>query len=181
MSIVAAKVYKDRIEIAADSICVRGDSKINGADKKHTKLFRVNDLVVGSVGYSEESFLFQQYMKIHMIKEMNEDGILNFLIEFKRWKKDLCGDGVIENRYMIASKGKCFCTHELFIFRVDDFFAIGAGGDFARGAMCMGATPEEAVKIACELCVYVSEPIHKEIIPIAAEDVAESEEVSCNE
>ncbi len=166
MSVVAARVYDDRIDIAADSICVRGDSKMNGAEKKHTKLFRFQDLVVGGVGYSQEISLFQRYMKNHMIKEMNEDGILDFLIEFKKWKKDLIGDDDINNCYMIASKGKCYSTNGLFVFKVDDYYAIGAGDDFARGAMYMGATPEEAVKVACDLCVYVSEPILKESVPI---------------
>lgn len=30
----------------------------------------------------------------------------------------------------------------------------------------MGATPSEAVKAACDLCVYVSEPIISETIPV---------------
>ncbi len=166
MSVVAARVYDDRIEVAADSICVRGWSKMNSAEKKHTKLFRFKDLVVGGVGKSEEISLFQRYMKSHMIKEMNEDGILDFLIEFKRWKKDFCGDDEIENRYILASKGQCYSTNGFFVFRVNDYYAIGAGDDFARGAMYMGATPEQAVKVACDLCVYVSEPIVKEIVPI---------------
>ena len=164
MSVVAAKVYEDRIEIAADSICVRGWSKMNSAEKKTTKLFRYNDIVIGGVGQSEEISLFQRFMKSHMIKELNDDGILDFLIEFKKWKKDLCGNDDIENRYIIATKGKCFSTNGFFVFGINDYYAIGAGDDFARGAMYMGATPEEAVKVACDLCVYVSEPILKEII-----------------
>ena len=164
MSVVAAKVYEDRIEIAADSICVRGWSKMNSAEKKTTKLFRYNDIVIGGVGQSEEISLFQRFMKSHMIKELNDDGILDFLIEFKKWKKDLCGNDEIENRYIIATKGKCFSTNGFFVFGINDYYAIGAGDDFARGAMSMGATPEEAVKVACDLCVYVSEPILKEII-----------------
>ncbi len=166
MSVVAAKIYSNRIEMAADTICIRGSSKMNGAENKHTKLFRFQDLVVGGVGASEEISLFQRFMKSHMIKDVNEDGILDFLLEFKKWKRDLCGDDDIENRYMIASKGKCFSTNGLFVFRVDDYYAIGAGDDFARGAMYMGASPVEAVKVACDLCVYVSEPILMESLPI---------------
>ena len=65
---------------------------------------------------------------------------------------------------------KCFSTNRLFVFRVNDYYAIGAGDDFARGAMYMGASPEEAVKVACDLCVYVSEPIIKETIIIDSEE-----------
>ena len=49
MSVVAARIYEDRIEVAADTICVRGSSKMNSAEKKHTKLFRFQELVVGGV------------------------------------------------------------------------------------------------------------------------------------
>lgn len=129
-------------------------------------MFKANDIVVGGVGYSEETSMFQRFVRSHMIKDMSEDGILDYLIEFKRWKKDLCGSSDIDNRYMIASQGKCFSTSGLFIFQINDYYAIGAGDDFARGAMYMGASPEEAVKVACDLCVYVSEPILIESIPV---------------
>ena len=98
MSVVAARIYDDRIEVAADTICVRGSSKMNSAEKKITKLFRFQDLVVGGVGMSEEISLFQRFMKNHTVKDLNEDGVLDFLIEFKKWKKDLVGDSDIENR-----------------------------------------------------------------------------------
>ena len=42
-----------------------------------------------------------------------------------------------------------------------DFFAIGSGGKSARTAMLMGATPEEAVTLACEVDnIYSGLPIH---------------------
>ena len=175
MSVVAARVYEDRIEIAADSICVNGSTKLNGAENKVSKLFKIGDFVIGGVGESEELNLFRRYFKDNMISELNEDRLLDFLIEFKKWKKDLCESDEIENRYMIASKGKCFTAKKLFVFPVDDYYAIGAGEFFARGAMYMGATPVEAVKAACDLSIYVSEPIILETIPILNN---ESEEAS---
>ena len=63
-----------------------------------------------------------------------------------------------------------FFYKQVIVFRVNDYYAIGAGDDFARGAMYMGASPEEAVKVACDLCVYVSEPIIKETIIIDSEE-----------
>lgn len=166
MSVVTVRVYKNRIDMAADSICVRGGAKMNNSDRKMTKLFRYKDTVVGGVGRAEENSLFQRYMKSHILKEVTEDGVIDFLIEFSKWKKDLCNDANIDNSYLIASKGKVFYTNGLFVVPIDDYYAIGAGEDFARGAMYVGATPEEAVKVACDLCVYVSEPIITESIPI---------------
>lgn len=40
-----------------------------------------------------------------------------------------------------------------------EYFAIGSGSEYALGAMAAGLGPEQAVKIACELDVWSSEPI----------------------
>ena len=47
----------------------------------------------------------------------------------------------------------------MLVFPIDDFYTIGAGEDYASGALFMGASPKEAVKAACELCAFVCEPI----------------------
>ena len=168
MSVVAARVYNDRIEVAADTICIRGGDKLKDAEKSHTKLFRHKDLVVGGVGISSEIGLIQRYMKSHIIKEMTEDCIFDFFVEFSKWKNDLTSDKDIENSYLLASQGKCFYVNKHFVCRITDFHAIGAGDDYAKGAMYMGASPREAVKAACDLCIYVSEPILLETIPITS-------------
>jgi hypothetical protein len=49
----------------------------------------------------------------------------------------------------------------MFINEIKDFAAVGAGEDFANAALYLGHSPEEAVKVACELCCFVSEPIIK--------------------
>ena len=104
MSVVAARVYEDRIEVAADTICIRGGDKLKDAEKSHTKLFRYKDLVVGGVGISSEIGLIQRYMKSHIIKEMTEDCIFDFFVEFSKWKNDLTSDKDIENSYLLASQ-----------------------------------------------------------------------------
>ena len=68
------------------------------------------------------------------------------------------------NPYIIAYKGKAFGIEKMLVFPIDDYYAIGAGEDFASGALYMGASPKEAVKAACELCAFVSEPIITESI-----------------
>ena len=47
----------------------------------------------------------------------------------------------------------------MHVEEIDDFAAIGAGRDYAYAALYLGATPKEAVEVACELSCYVSEPI----------------------
>lgn len=166
MSVVVARVYKNRIEMAADSICVRGWSKVNGDSKKRVKMIKYHDMILGGCGYAEETSLFFMYMKTHVIENVDEQGVLDFVLEFKRWKKDYVGNDDFENSYIVALQGKCFGIHGAYIYEIDEYAAIGAGEDYARGALYMGATPSEAVKAACDLCVYVSEPIISETIPV---------------
>ena len=166
MSVVVAKVFKDRIEMAADSIVVKGWSKMNGADKKFAKMMKHNDMIIGGCGMAEDMSLFFHYMRTHTIDCVDERSVLDFVIEFKRWKGDLTGNNTISNSvFLIAYQGKCFCIEDMLVFEIDDYYAIGAGEDYAMGALCMGASPREAVKVACDLCVMVSEPIIQEWIP----------------
>lgn len=41
MSVVAARVYDDRIELAADTFCLRGASKMNTAEKNTLNCLRL--------------------------------------------------------------------------------------------------------------------------------------------
>lgn len=104
--------------------------------------------------------LFFHYMKTHIIENMDEKNVLDFAIEFKRWKAELTGDG----SFIIAYKGKAFAIKGMLVFPIDDYYAIGAGQDYASGALYMGASAKEAVKAACELCAMVCEPIMYESI-----------------
>ena len=166
MSAIAVRVYRDRIEVAADSICTSSEqTMINDAERKCSKLFRHKDILVGGAGRSAEIGLLRRYMKDHELQDLNEDSILEFLIGFMKQKSNIPNDdGKIHNRYIFASAGKCYSTCDLFVFKVDDYYAIGAGDDFARGALYMGASPKEAVRAACHMCVYATEPIQVESI-----------------
>lgn len=159
MSVVACKIYKDKIEMASDSIAVKGWTKINNAQNKIVKLMKYNDMIIGGCGNSDEISLLFHYMKTHTIEDMDEKGVLDFIIEFRRWKNDLTGDNNLRNPYIIAYKGKAFAIEGMLVFPIDDFYTIGAGEDYASGALYMGASPKEAVKAACELCAMVCEPI----------------------
>ena len=159
MSVVVCKICKDKIEMAADSIAVKGWTKVNNAQNKIVKMMKYNDMIIGGCGNSGEISLFFHYMKTHTIEIMDEKGVLDFIIEFRRWKHDLTGDNNFNNPYIIAYKGKAFAIEGMLVFPIDDFYTIGAGADYARGALYMGANPKEAVKAACELCAMVCEPI----------------------
>lgn len=48
-----------------------------------------------------------------------------------------------------------------------DFHAIGSGGDYALGAMAMGADPLQAIKVAADFDAMTSGPFHVERLYLA--------------
>lgn len=157
MSVVATKVYKDRIEICADSIVVSGHSKNTKGD--FTKIHKDNGMIIGTVGSAEEGSLMWHYMSTHKPANSTEKDILSFIIEFANWKRDLTGNSSICNSYILAYDGKVFMIENMLVYEISSYEAIGAGQDFANAVLYLGHSAKEAVKVACELSCYVSEPI----------------------
>lgn len=156
MSVVAAKVYADRVTMAADSIMIKGWSKTNN---NFVKINEINDMIVGGCGLSQEISLMWHYMTTHKPASATERNILDFIVEFSKWKRDLTGDGAVQDTYLIIFEGHLFEINDMFVFEIKDYAAVGAGEDFANAALHLGHTPKEAVKVACDLCCYVCEPI----------------------
>ena len=157
MSVVAVKVYKDTIQIAADSIMTDGNSK--RTDSTFSKLVKVNNIIIGSIGSAEEASLMTHYADTHKPLTASEKDMLTFMIEFSKWKSDIGIGSDINNSYIIVYDSKAFYIHGMLVYEVDNYEAIGAGMDFANAAMYLGHTPKEAVKVACELSCWVAEPI----------------------
>lgn len=157
MGVVAAKVYKDKIVMAADSIVVRGRSK--RIDNGIVKINKINDMIVGSTGYAQELSLMWQYMTTHKPATATEKDVLDFVIEFSRWKRDLIGSYSVDNTYLMAYDGHLFQIENMLVCEVSEWIAIGTGEGFATAALYLGNNPRDAVKVACELSCLVAEPI----------------------
>lgn len=157
MSVIAAKVYDDHVKIAADSIIVRGyfSKRVNN----FTKLIKKNGMIIGSTGSCEEASFMWNYMGTHKPKSATEEDVLAFLIEFAEYKNKIGAGSKIENSYLLVFKGRLFHISNMFVQEIEDYIAVGAGEDFSNAAMYLGHDPEKAVKTACELCCFVSEPI----------------------
>lgn len=156
MSVVAVKVYDNQIVMSADTIVVRGQDK---TPVGVGKLFSVNDMLIGSSGYASEGVYMRLFSENHRPIDATEKDIAQFMMEFAVFKNNMTGDGSLENSYLLAYKGKCFYLNQAYIGEVKDFYAIGAGQDYADAALYLGHSPQEAVKVACALCCMVSEPI----------------------
>lgn len=164
MSVITAKVYKDRIIMAADSIMCRGWSKQTNHD--FVKMEHINGMIIGGVGNAMEISLMWHYMDTHRPADATVKSVLNYVIEFSMWKNNQVGSPMVDNAYLMAYKGKLFYIEKMFIYEISDYKGIGAGEDFANAALYLGHTPKEAVETACALCCVVAEPIIEEQMPI---------------
>jgi ATP-dependent protease HslVU (ClpYQ) peptidase subunit len=162
MSVVAARKYPDKLVFASDSIRVSGylkeTSRITGDEQG--KLFEVNDLVIGSVGLIMELSFMQIFARNHRPAHPTVESVLDFIVEFYAWAKAKDDTFKRRNEYLIAVEGEIFRIVDSYLVeKINEFSAIGAGEHFALTAMYLDKSPQEAIAIANELCIYCSEPV----------------------
>ena len=156
MSCISAKVYKNKIEIASDSITMRDDTK---TPTTVPKLEAINDMIIGACGYASETGLMFLYAENHKPFNNSIRGIREFFLEFCDWKQNKGECFNTQNEYIIAYQSKCFINIYGDISEVKDYYAIGAGMQYALAALYLGQSPSEAVKVSCALSCRVAEPI----------------------
>ena len=158
MSVICGKVYPElgKIVMASDSIIVRGDMKEN---TNYSKMQRINDMIIGGTGYCYELSLMFHFARTHQPLDCTEKDVLDFIVEFCKWKKELNGEFELRNAYLLCYKYKLFVINNIEAREIKDYYAIGAGDPYATAALYLGKEPNEAVKTACDLSCYVAEPI----------------------
>jgi len=159
MSIVCCRVTEDKIEMASDSILVRGWTQ-NKSNDKFAKMSEVNGMIIGGVGFAEETSLFQIFCETRKPGAATESSLVNFISEFADWKNSKMERYKIENEYIIVVENKAFYIQSFFVKEIMAYEAIGAGMDFALAALYFGKSVPEAVSAACELSVYCEKPIN---------------------
>lgn len=158
MSVVAVKVYDKEIIMSADSIIVH--SRDDKTPVGRGKIFEVNGMLIGAVGYAHEGIHMALFAENHTPLGMDERNLTRWMNEFLEWRvKEFGTEKKSENEYLIAYNGKVFYINRDYVGEVEDYFAIGAGERYARAALYLGHSPAEAVKVACALSCYVDEPI----------------------
>ena len=110
MSVIAAKVYNDKVVMAADSIIVTGWSKRNN---NFSKIVEINNMIMGSTGYCQECSIMWHYMQTHKPASSLEKDILAFMVEFAKWKNNITNNNNMSNsskvNKMISSVDRKFC------------------------------------------------------------------------
>ena len=164
MSVVAVKIYENSIVMSADSIIIHGPQ--DKAPVGKGKIFDVNGMLIGSTGLASEGVYLSLFAENHTPLDSSERAFTEYMAEFCQWKYHTYGSPAeVENSYLIAYKDKCFYVNGYYVGEVNDFFAIGAGSEYAEAALYLGHSPQEAVKAACALCCMVAEPIITKSIP----------------
>jgi ATP-dependent protease HslVU (ClpYQ) peptidase subunit len=164
MSVVAARKYADKLTFASDSIAVSGfmlkeTQRVTGTERG--KLFEVNNMIIGGVGSVMEISFMQIFARNHSPAAPTIEAVLDFMIEFYGWAKGKDSDFSRRNDYLLGIDSEIFRVCDSYLVqKINEFSAIGAGEHFALTAMYLDKTPEEAVKIANELCIWCSEPVN---------------------
>lgn len=169
MTIIATKIHKDRIEIAADSQTGEGNNKYAGEVKESMfmgdlKIKEVNDIVFGSSGEVAEATLFEYFCVTNKPKSERRNDIFEFIIKFMEWKEQKTHKYNLKNRFIIIYKHKVFQVVNTLIREVKDYCAIGSGTYIALGVLYMSGTVEEAVEAAKEFDLLCGGKTQKLII-----------------
>ncbi len=160
MSVVAVRISMDKIEIASDSITVRGWTQDKGHNHGFAKLSKVQDMYIGFTGFAEEGCLFQVFCETHKPDQsLSENAIINFMSEFANWKNGKTGKFSIENDYIMVVNNRVFVIEGFLVREVATYEAIGAGRDYALAVLHLDHSAEKAVTVASELSVYCEKPV----------------------
>ena len=100
------------------------------------------------------------YTKTTVPKEPTQDGVTEFIHGFHKWLDDHTDGAKDKNTYHVLTSGKAFLADGYYVQEITNYHAIGSGMEYALTAMHLGHSPYEAVKVACDLNIYCSEPVN---------------------
>ncbi len=162
MSVVATKVTDKEIVMVADSQLTNG---MTAERRENAKIFQVNGLTVGGVGYARDIVLFRVFCETHTPKAPTDDDLLTFMSEFDEWMRKRTNNVSCESWFHIVYKEKAFTFADFGIAEITNYHALGSGRDYALSCLYLGETPERAVEAACDLNIYCQPPINVFRIP----------------
>lgn len=173
MTCIAVRIKKGQIEIAGDTQMSWGMNKLPMPDKNDKalkcsgKIFQVNGMTFGCAGDVAHIGLLQIFSKTTKPKEMVRDSILEWLIGFKEWAllKAKIPFNDISVHGIIVTKGKSFTFYDFMeVDPITDFASVGSGMFLAMGAMEIGASASEAVRVAIKYDLYCGGQVKQIII-----------------
>ncbi len=162
MTCCAAKIYKDKIVVGADSGNFMEDGHIF-PELEFIKMRRINNMIIAGAGQLEDIGLLFIYAKNNVPVCAEVEGVIEFISNFYKFKEELqIGENTSKSssRYYIAYKGKLFTIEDCFVHEIKTFDAMGSGMECATTALYLGKSVKEALRITSRYCVWVREPIN---------------------
>jgi len=140
---------------------------IQGDSSACQKVFRMESgpnkgTLVGTTGAPGPCFIFMNWFTHHTQHNFEEQMDDNVIIGLDLPEDDFWCVLLTSNNKMLLVD-KFFCPEEVQL----PYYAVGSGGKYALGAMDAGCTAQEAVKIACNRCIYTSlckKPMQEEYV-----------------
>jgi 20S proteasome alpha/beta subunit len=159
MSVVAVKVYDDKIVIGADS---QSTSYWHNKDSTN-KIYKIsNSFVIGGVGYTSHNQMMYLFCETNKPAGSRKRDILEFFVQFNDWMRKKTDDFRPYNSFLIVFGDKAFwVTNDLMIKEITDYCAIGSGMEYAKAGLYLGKTVQDSIRIACDLTIYCSGPIER--------------------
>lgn len=166
MTVIAARVRKDEIQFAADSMVAVGYRRHCSETISEVKLYKNDWFTWGCSGTVHEANWFAVFASTRKPASCTEIGVSELLLDFVEWTRKKIGEFNSRNSYLIAFENKLF---EVFpgidVSEVSKFSAIGSGCDFALAALHLNHSVREAVEVAKKLNVFcggdTQEMVHK--------------------
>ncbi len=159
MSVVAIKsIGKGKFEIASDSIRVAG--WFSQEKDKNGKLWKIGHMIMGTAGSCSIGSLLREYLENHQPKTNTEHGWVALMADFTKHTSSLDSSlKPLENEFLVIWKNKAFFIHNFYVLEIKDYYAIGAGRDFAFASLYLNNDVKKAVEVACELSTFCEKPV----------------------
>lgn len=126
----------NRREMAADSLAVSSNRKF-----RTRKLYRVRSALLAVAGLMDNALMFVHWYDLGANLDNRPHGFDGSAL-------------VLGDNGIFRYEGNCYP-----IPVIDEFAAIGSGGDIALAAMRLGKSPAEAVALACEIDLHTGPPV----------------------
>jgi ATP-dependent protease HslVU (ClpYQ) peptidase subunit len=179
MTTIVGVQYEDKCVIVADNqvtdFSTSSMRRLNHPDMK--KIAERGAFLISGSGEVMPCDVAQRMWNPPKLTANDKKDLMNFVItkamptlrkcltengyDFNEGKGEGKTDGEQRFHFIMAVGGELFdIGDDLSVCRTSDgLYAIGSGGDLALGAMAAGATPQEAVEIACRFSIYSSGPL----------------------
>lgn len=174
MTTIIGIEYKDRSLIVADSR-VTDDSGRIYAHKAMRKIATRGSIVLAGAGEVAPCDIAQNIWVPPQFTAKDKKDVYRFMITkvMPSLRKCLVDNGYnfdeekkdsTRFQFLMSVGGELFDVDEdLSVMKSDDnMYAIGSGGAFALGALYAGATPHQAMDIACKVSAYSAPPFYEE-------------------